>query len=277
LGFTGCIHNNDPFWRFEHTGWEKSAKPYHRFWTRLTRQTVPPLLDAVNLHEGMRLLDLATGQGNVAGAAAQRGASVTGVDFSATMLAEARRTHPTIEFREGDAVALPFPDACFEAVVINFGLLHFGQPEQALSEAYRVLQRGRRLGFTVWDVPKRAVGFQMMLNAIQTHGNPDVPLPEGPPFFRFSEPAENQRILRELGFGTPDIETVEQTWRLNAPDDLFVAFYEGTARTGGLLRAQSPDALKAIRGAVQTAVEVYKNDGAVEIPMPAVLVSAEKL
>ena len=82
-----------------------------------------------------------------------------------------------------------------------------------------------------------------MLQAIETHGDPNVRLPEGPPFFRFSDPAESERTLRKIGFTNLLIAEVQQIWRLSSPDDLFVAFYEGTARTGGLLRAQSRVAL----------------------------------
>ena len=65
-------------------------------------------------------------------------------------------------------------------------------------------------------------------------------------------------------------------WRLPSPNDLFVAFYEGTARTGGLLRAQSREALEGIRTAVIRAAAAYEKDGNVEIPMPAVLASTQK-
>jgi hypothetical protein len=115
-----------------------------------------------------------------------------------------------------------------------------------------------------------------MLQAIETHGDPNLQLPEGPPFFRFSDPAESARTLRTVGFTHPSITEVQQMWQLPSPDDLFVAFYEGTARTGGLLRAQSRVALNAIRTAVIKAASAYEKGGGVEIPMPAILTSAQK-
>ena len=65
-------------------------------------------------------------------------------------------------------------------------------------------------------------------------------------------------------------------WRLASVDDFFAAFYEGTARTGGLLRAQSREALDSIRLAVIKTASAYEKDGVVEIPMPAILTSAQK-
>ena len=266
----------DPFWTFEHTAWERSAGSYHNFWTRLTSQTIEPLLSTVQRGDTTRLLDVATGAGNVAQAGVRKGMRVVGVDFSTAMLAQARKQHPEVDFCEGDAEVLPFANNNFDAVAINFGLLHFGNPEQALGEAYRVLRPDGRVGFTVWATPDAAIGFQIMLQAIEAHGDSNVPLPEGPPFFRFSDPTESEQTLRTIGFTNPSITEVQQIWQLSSPDDLFVAFYEGTARTGGLLRAQSKEDLDSIRAAVIKAASAYERGGVVEIPMPAILTSAQK-
>jgi SAM-dependent methyltransferase len=223
-----------------------------------------------------RVLDVATGPGYVAAAAARRGASVVAVDFSEAMLAEARRHHPGIDFRSGDAEALPFPDASFDAVVMSFGLLHLARPDQALAEAHRALRPGGRLGFTVWAKPEEAVAFGIVLGAVQRHGRTDVPLPPGPPFFRFSDPAESRRTLLGLGFKSPEVVVVPQVWRLGSVDALFEIMRDGTVRTAGLLRAQTPEAQEAIRADVREAVRPYQRGAGVELPMPAVLSTAVK-
>jgi ubiquinone/menaquinone biosynthesis C-methylase UbiE len=89
-----------------------------------------------------RVLDVATGPGLAAAAARVRGAMAIGVDVSPGMVALARRAHPGIEFQVAEVVALPFPDRSFDAVICNFGLGHFPEPEAALAECVRVLVPG---------------------------------------------------------------------------------------------------------------------------------------
>lgn len=261
---------------FEQAGWEDVALQYHDAFGALTGQSVAPLLDAVGAGGGVRLLDVASGPGYVAASAAQRGAQVVGVDFSAAMVAAARRRYPDIEFRAGDAEALAFPDQSFDAVVMNYGLLHLGRPERALAEMRRVLRSGGRAGFTVWSRPEETVGFRIVLGAVESHGAINVPLPPGPPFFRFSEPQECHRALLEAGFVDPRVERVPQIWRLPSPDALFEIMSGATVRTAGLLRAQSREALGAIRRAVREASLDYLTGGVIELPMPAVLASAAR-
>jgi len=261
---------------FEHAGWEINVSEYEDAFARLTRQAIGPLLDAVNLRQGVRLLDIATGPGYVATAAAARGARVVGIDFSGPMVARARELNPAIEFQEGDAEDLSFSDASFDAVVMNFGILHLARPERAMKQAARVLKPGGRFAFTAWAKPEEAVGFGMILNAIQSHGNLEVQLPQGPSFFRFSDEAECDRTLREAGFLDVKVARVPQVWRFNRPDEPLEAFYNGGVRIKAILRAQSSEALEAIRMAVREAARKLTRNGFIEIPMPAVVASAVK-
>ncbi|HYS57611.1 MAG TPA: class I SAM-dependent methyltransferase, partial [Burkholderiales bacterium] len=168
------------FRALEHAGWQGAARRYDDAFGSLTRQAVDPLLDSAEVRSGARTLDVASGPGYAAAGAAARGARVAALDFSSAMVELARSQNPETEFREGDAEALPFPEGSFDAVVMNFGMLHLAQPERAVTEAFRVLRAGGRFAFTVWAKPEEAVGFGIVLDAIRKHGNPDVPLPPGP-------------------------------------------------------------------------------------------------
>jgi len=265
------------FHDFEQAGWQRAAEHYPKAFGELTSQAAGPLLDAVGAGAGTRVLDVATGPGFVAGAAAERGAVVTGLDFSPAMIGEARRRYPSVTFREGDAEALPFDAAQFDAVVMNYGMLHLGRPARAITEARRVLRPDGRYAFTVWGAPDLAIGFGLVVHAIKKYGDPNVGLPEGPPFFQFSDAAECRRTLDSAGFGDIDVDVLRLTWRLTSADEVFAAIAMGGVRTSAVLRAQTPDAIAQIRDAVRRGVESYwTNDGAFEVPMLSVLASATR-
>ena len=143
----------DAFRDFEHAGWTSNVSEYDAAFARVTSQAIGPLLDAVDLRNGARMLDVASGPGYVAAAAAARGARVVGVDFSGPMVARARTIYPTVEFQEGDAEAISFPDGTFDAVVMNFGMLHLARPERAMTQAAHVIKPGGCFAFTVWAKP----------------------------------------------------------------------------------------------------------------------------
>src|SRR5262245_16320948 len=151
------------FHDFEQAGWESVAAEYDRRFGELTLQSIPPLLDAVGAAPGLRLLDVACGPGYAAAAAARRGVSVVGIDFSLTMVKLAERQCPGLDFRFGDAERLDFPADSFDAVVMNFGMLHLADPDRAIAEAFRVLRAGGLYAFTVWDLPERTAGFGIIL------------------------------------------------------------------------------------------------------------------
>jgi SAM-dependent methyltransferase len=260
-----------PFHRFEHAGWERAAEHYATSFGGLTAQTAEAVLDAVGAGAGRRILDVASGPGYVAGAAASRGSAVVGLDFSPTMVAQATARYPGVSFREGDAEALPFDNGSFDAVVMNFGILHLARPDAAIAEARRVLRPGGRYAFTVWAAPEQAAGFGMVLTAIEAHGRSDIGLPEGPPFFAFSDPDRCRTALTRAGFPAVSVRTLPLVWRLSSPDAVFDAVSEGGVRTAAVLRGQTRDAIAAIRAAVRDATAQYARNGAYEIPMPAVL------
>jgi SAM-dependent methyltransferase len=266
------------FREFEQAGWEDPAvcATYHEHLSALTTQATEPLLDAAGVRRGMRVLDVATGAGYVAGTAAARGATASAIDFSATQVEMAKRRYPAVDFRQADATALPFPDASFDAVVNAFGMCHLPDPHAALREALRVLKPGGAHAFAVWDVPERTAGFGALYGAIRAHGSMDVGLPEGPDFFLFSERDSALRALEQAGFSSPAFRQSPQSWRIPHPDRFFSTFSEGSVRAAAILKAQTPAGREAIRAAVREALMKYKRGDAYEIPMPAVIASGTK-
>ena len=99
---------------------------------------------------------------------------------------------------------------------------------------------------------------------------------EGRAFFRFSDPAECDRTLREAGFLNVRVTSFPQVWRFNAPAGLFDAIYDGGVRIKAVLRAQSNEALEAIRDRRARLPGISTDGGTIDLPMPAILASAVK-
>lgn len=199
---------------------------------------------------------------------------MTAVDFSAEMIERAQKLYTGIDFQIGDAEALVFPDNSFDIVTMNFGLLHLENPDVALKEAFRVLKSGGVFALTVWSTPDKAVAFDKILAAVNAHGDTSVNIPVGPPFFRFSDFEEMKKSLLAAGFKTVNIDEIKMTWELSHEDDLFKAFFTGTPRTGGLLRAQEEQKLSSIKESIAACARSYSEGGTIRIPMSSVLAAA---
>jgi SAM-dependent methyltransferase len=111
---------------------------------------------------GQLLLDVATGTGVLAITARLLGARVTALDLTPELLVRARENAATasvldVEWHEGDAESLPFPDASFDVVVSQFGHMFAPRPEVVTRELLRVLKPGGRIAFATWP-PEQMVG-----------------------------------------------------------------------------------------------------------------------
>jgi SAM-dependent methyltransferase len=267
----------DAFNAFEAAGWEKQVSGYEDFFGPITTRLADPLLDAARVGRGSHVLDVASGPGYVAAAAAERGASVIGVDIAEGMISLARRLHPQLDFRLGNAEALPFPDGSFDAVVASFVLLHIGRPERAAAEFARVLEAGGRLALTVWDLPDRARFLGVLVDAVAEAGagSPqDIPL--GPPIFRFSDEREFAGLLRDQGLEDIDVRTISFSHAEPSADALWRGLLGGTVRTSALIVRQTEDSQRQIRAAFDRIVQRYEVGSGLELPVSVKLASARK-
>jgi ubiquinone/menaquinone biosynthesis C-methylase UbiE len=255
---------------FEHAGWQQAAGEYDRTFARASGLFTAALLDAAAVAAGVHLLDVCCGTGIVTAAAAGREAVPTGVDFSAAMLAEARRAHPALRFDEADAEALPYGDGSFDAVVSNFGVHHVARPERAVGEFWRVLRPGGRVAFTAWAAPAENIAWRLLLDAIDAHG--DRLAATAPPSGGGLQTGDAaRRLLAAAGFADCRAELVRCQWLVAAPDDIVTVLARGTVRTAALIAAQPEAARPAIGAAVAAAAAPYRRADGVAVPVAAIL------
>jgi len=114
---------------------------------------------------GDRVLDVACGTGALTRVAAEQvapGGRVIGMDPNAGMLSVATQTSPGIQWKEGQAEAIPFQDGAFDVVVSQFGLMFFSDPTKGVQEMIRVLAPGGRLVIAVWDAIEKSPIFAVV-------------------------------------------------------------------------------------------------------------------
>lgn len=261
----------EAFRQFEHAGWNEVAGRYAATFGRLTAQAVNPLLDAADIREGMRALDLACGTGLHAHAAVQRGATTTGVDLSEVMVEQARLATPGACFQIGDAESLPFGQASFDAVVCGFGVLHFPDAARAVAEVFRVLAPTGKFACSVWRPPSHSPFLALLNDAVDEFGTRDVNVPAGPPPYQYGVTENLESLLANQGFVDLQSFEVPVTVRLNAAEEVFDALLEGGVRSRALLEAQTPQAFTKIRDAAIERARNFANGDRIEIPRPALI------
>jgi SAM-dependent methyltransferase len=112
------------------------------------------LCETADLQAGWRVLDVATGSGNAALAAARRGCEVVGIDYVPVLLERGRiravAEHLDVRFVEGDAENILFPDASFDAVISIYGVMFAPDHRRAAAELARVCRPGGRIALASW-------------------------------------------------------------------------------------------------------------------------------
>ena len=162
---------------------------------------------AAVVQPGDRVLDACCGTGDLAVAALQAGATVTGLDFSERMLERARRKSDEIDWVQGDAEKLPFEDASFDAATVGFGVRNLADLERGLAELRRVLRPGGRVAILEITKPSGLLapfyrlwfdGFVPLLGKVLPGGSAYTYLPAS--VRRFPGPDQLAGLLRGAGF-----------------------------------------------------------------------------
>jgi SAM-dependent methyltransferase len=225
-----------------------------------------------------RVLEIAAGTGvltRALDAALDEGVTIVATDLNPAMLEEAR-THPTrraIEWRQADAMALPFPDASFDCVVCQFGAMFFPDKAHAFAEARRVLTPGGVFMFNVWDRIEESHIPDAVVRALAAL------FPNDPPRFLVRTPhgyhdlRTIDRDLTAAGFVAPVAETVAARSVAPSALDAAIGICQGSPMRGEIEARGSLE--EATRFAAR-AVEKKFGAGPVEGKIQAHVVTAVK-
>ena len=181
---------SDAFKAFEAAGWSDRATTFETLVARATGEAIEPLLDAAGAAAGVRVLDVGSGLGALAAAAAARGALPTGIDLAAGMVDAARVRHPDIEFVLGDVEGLPFEDGSFDAAIAAFVVNHLPEPERGAAEMARVVRPGGRIALAMWGPLEQVALLALPTAAAAAAGLDDHAIPAGPSSERFTDAGE---------------------------------------------------------------------------------------
>jgi ubiquinone/menaquinone biosynthesis C-methylase UbiE len=224
------------------------------------------------------VLEIAAGTGAVTRAldrALAPGARLIATDLNGTMLqvARGRLASPRVSWREADALALPFPDASFDAVVCQFGVMFYPDPVAGHREAARVLRPAGRYLIAVWDDLASNPVAEAVHEAVAAR------FPADPPQFFARTPhghheaAKLRRDLADAGFADAAVETLTlEAGRLPA-EALARGFCQGTPLRHEI-QARDPAGLEPTTAAVAAALRRRFGEGPVASPIQAHLITA---
>ena len=226
------------------------------------------------------LLETAAGTGIVTSALAERlpaAVDIVATDLNQAML-DFAGTKPglaRVKLRQADALALPFEESSFDAVVCQFGAMFFPDRVQGYREAYRVLRPGGRAMIAIWDSLAHNPMTRCVVDAMAAR------FPADPPRFLARTPHGHfdRKVIRaelaEAGFGGVTVDVVTLPSRAPSSRDAAIGLCQGTPMRGEI-EARAPQGLAAATDAAAEALARAHGEGPIEAPMQALLIVARK-
>lgn len=246
-----------------------AAEIYDRdFVPALFGQFAPVLVDTARIDAGERVLDIGCGTGIAALAAAGRGATATGIDINAGMLAVARRKAPDLSWIEAPAEDLPFAEGAFDVVLCQFALMFFADRTRALREMARVTRPGGRIALATWEAVERSPGYDRLIPLLSEVVGPEAAAALTAPFV-LGDPDAIAAELATAGIAASDHRVFTGTAR-HASLDGWIETEIGGWTLAETVSANQKQRLKARARTVFA--DLVGHDGSITFPAPAHLV-----
>lgn len=241
---------------------------------QLSTRLAEALVRHAAVSEGAQVLDVGTGTGNVALAAARfvgaRG-RVVGVDLSDGMLTQARRKAGSlpVEFQEMDAEALRFGDATFDVVLSGLTLWFLPDVVRGMKEIHRVLRPGGRVAFSTFTRETFQPLRELMWKRLEQHGVPRLPAPREP-WMVLREPGHLVQLLERAGFRETRVVAEPHVHTLLSAEEWWT-FIRRSASWGELLDQLSAEALEGLKTEIVEDVEGLRTPNGIQVDTSALI------
>ena len=224
------------------------------------------LCEAVDVHAGDKVLDVATGSGNTAISAARRFCDVTGIDYVPELIEQARKRAEvegmSITFDVGDAEDLPYPDASFDVVLSTLGVMFAPNQEKVAEELLRICRSGGKIGLANWT-PDGFIG-----NMFRTLGK-HVPPPPGikpPPLWGTEE-----RLRELLGEDIASLEVTQRSYMFRYPSaghfvEYFRSYYGPTLKA---FESLEPEGQRSLAEDLEELLTQWNSSGDATVVVPS--------
>jgi len=266
-------------------GWhvkQRASEAYEQY-------LVPPLfepwadrlLEKCEIHDGDRLLDVGCGTGIVA----RRGAphvgeqgAVVGIDRNQEMLAVAAETagdsHPAIEWQQGEATDLPFPDGSFDVVCCQQALQFFDNPGTALREMHQVCTPGGRVAVSIWRPIDVQPAYVALADALETHVSEAAGTMMRSPFPPW-DGAHLRTLAQDAGFD--DLTVTIEIGSVRYPSlEAFLRREAASSPLAESLAAVERERREELLRALEDALDTYVDDDGIVSPIESYVVVADR-
>jgi len=237
----------------------------------------PIVADAARLRAGDRVLDVACGTGVLAREAAARvgtAGRVAAIDPGVGMLAVARLSAPVIDWRQGVAESLPFPDGSFDAVISQFGLMFFSDRAGAIREMLRVLEPDGRIGIAVWDALEADPAYAIVVDVLDRTAGCDAADALRAPFV-LGDPHALGALFRDNGARLVEVTTRRAPASFPSPRIMVEADLRGWLPVQGIILPE--DQIERILGEAERGLAPFvSSDGKAVFETSAHIVTARR-
>lgn len=261
------------FKTMQRQSWDSAAEGWKKWWKVIEEngQVVSDrLIELAEIHQGSRVLDVATGIGEPAVTAARKvgpTGKVIAIDLSPKMLAVAReRTKEVglsniIEFQEGDVESLHLPSSSFDAVICRFGLMFMPDVIGTLKTMWSALAQDGRIATAVWSSVDKVPSFRLPLEIVMKETGTSPPPPGSPGPFALADTLILRQRFEQAGFHDIKIESGTMNFKLSSPTE-YMEFLWNTAGPLGEMVARLPAARQEeIRNKIVDAAKEHAEPG----------------